>query len=287
MSALFDLSGKRALVTGGTSGIGLAISEAFAEAGAQVLAASDREEDCASAAAALAAKGLKLETLCLRLSGKARADELARSAEQRLGGAIDILISNAGIEGPVGLTGEAGEPDYLKVFDVNLHSAYWLAAAVAPGMRDAGGGAIVLMASVSAMRGNRMIGPYSMSKAALAQLARNLAVELGPQNIRVNAIAPGLIETPFSRALMRRRGLHQTQARRNAATEGRTAARNRGDRALARFAGRSLHDWTNHRRRRRDADKRRKLNGRTSGLGALVETGSRIRKGCRSGSQGP
>lgn len=202
MSALFDLSGKRALVTGGTSGIGLAISEAFADAGAQVLAASDREEDCASAAAALAAKGLKLETLCLRLSGKARADELARSAEQRLGGAIDILISNAGIEGPVELTGEAGEPDYLKVFDVNLHSAYWLAAAVAPGMRDAGGGAIVLMASVSAMRGNRMIGPYSMSKAALAQLARNLAVELGPQNIRVNAIAPGLIETPFSRALM-------------------------------------------------------------------------------------
>lgn len=202
MTALFDLSGRRALVTGGTSGIGLAISEAFAAAGAAVLAASDRQADCALAVAALRAKGLELETSCLRLSGKESAVALARTARERLDGPIDILVSNAGVEGPVGLTGAADECDYLRVFDVNLHSAYWLAAAVAPDMRDAGGGAIVLMASLAAMRGNKMIGPYGMSKAALAQMARNLAVEFGPQNIRVNAIAPGLIETPFSRDLM-------------------------------------------------------------------------------------
>jgi NAD(P)-dependent dehydrogenase (short-subunit alcohol dehydrogenase family) len=202
LEALFGLAGKRALVTGGTSGIGLAIAEAFAGAGADVLAASDREADCAAAASALHDKGLKLATHCIRLSGQDSAVRLAEAARERLGGPVDILISNAGIEGPVGLTGAAAETDYLKAFDVNLHSAYWLAAALAPGMREASGGAIVLMASVSAMRGNRMIGTYAMSKAALAQLARNLAVELGPHNIRANAIAPGLIETPFSRGLM-------------------------------------------------------------------------------------
>jgi NAD(P)-dependent dehydrogenase (short-subunit alcohol dehydrogenase family) len=202
LEPLFGLTGKRALVTGGTSGIGLAISEAFAVAGAEVLAATDREADCKTAVEALRGKGLKLATHCIRLSGKQTADHLAEAAQERLSGPIDILISNAGIEGPVGLTGAADENDYLRTFDVNLHSAYWLAAALAPGMREAGGGAIVLMASLSAMRGNRMIGTYAMSKAALAQMARNLAVELGPHNIRANAIAPGLIETPFSRALM-------------------------------------------------------------------------------------
>ncbi len=199
---LFGLSGKRALVTGGTSGIGLAIAEAFASAGARVLAASDRQADCETAVNQLRDKGLALETLCVSLTGKASADSLAEVARAQLGGSIDVLVSNAGIEGPVGGTGAAEERDYLKVFDVNLHSAYWLAAALASGMREAGGGAIVMMASLAALRGNRMIGPYAMSKAALAQMARNLAVELGPHNIRVNAIAPGLIETPFSRGLM-------------------------------------------------------------------------------------
>lgn len=148
-------------MTGGTSGIGIAITEALAAAGASVLASSDREADCAEASATLRAKGLAVETLCLRLSGKESAERLAEGARARLGGPVDILVLNAGIEGPVGPTGSAPEDDYLRVFDVNLHSAYWLAAATAPGMRDAGGGAMVLMASLSAMRGNQMIGAYA------------------------------------------------------------------------------------------------------------------------------
>jgi NAD(P)-dependent dehydrogenase (short-subunit alcohol dehydrogenase family) len=202
ISTLFGLSGKRALVTGGTSGIGLAVTEALISAGAHVLAASDREPDCEAAAEALGAMKLSVVTQCLSLSDRASAERLAAVAREKLGGPVDILVCNAGIEGPVGSTGAASEADYLRVFDVNLHCAYWLAAAMAPDMRKLRGGAIVMMASLAAMRGNRMIGVYAMAKAALAQMARNLAVELGPDQIRANAIAPGLIETPFSRKLM-------------------------------------------------------------------------------------
>jgi len=193
---LFSLEGKRALVTGGTSGIGLAIVEAMVSVGAQVVTCSDRPEDVTQ----FHCNGA--QALDHKLSDRAAAYALVEKAEHTLGGAIDILVSNAGIEGPVGLTGTSDEDAYMRVFDVNLHSAYWLAAACKDGMREQGGGAIILMASLSAMRGNRMIGTYAMTKAALAQMARNLAVELGPQNIRANAIAPGLIATPFSKALM-------------------------------------------------------------------------------------
>lgn len=196
LAGLFGLDGKRALVTGGTSGIGLAIVEAFAGAGARVMTCSDREEDVARFDVPNATAVLH------RLADKAAAVELVSRSEAELGGSVDILVCNAGIEGHAGPTGEAEEEAYRRVFDINLHSAYWLAARCKDGMAASGGGSIILMASLSALRGNRMIGIYSMSKAALCQMARNLAVELGPHNIRANAIAPGLIETPFSRPLL-------------------------------------------------------------------------------------
>ena len=196
LTELFGLQGKRVLVTGGTSGIGLAIVEAFDGAGARVMTCSDREADIAAFDVSNAAAILH------PLSDKTAADELVSRCETELGGTIDILVCNAGIEGPAGPTGEAEEEAYGRVFDINLHSSYWLAARCKDGMAASGGGSIILMTSLSALRGNRMIGIYSMSKAALCQMARNLAVELGPRNIRANAIAPGLIETPFSRPLM-------------------------------------------------------------------------------------
>ncbi len=196
LNTLFGLDGKRALVTGGTSGIGLAIVQALAEAGAQVLTCSDRGDDVAG----FSCDGAK--AIHHRLSDRAAAEALVAKTEAELGGPVDILVSNAGIEGPVGLTGAAAADAYNRVFDINLHSAYWLASACKNAMAAQGGGSIILMSSLSAMRGNAMIGPYAMSKAALAQMARNLAVELGPDGIRANAIAPGLIETPFSKALM-------------------------------------------------------------------------------------
>lgn len=196
LERLFSLEGRRALVTGGTSGIGLSVVQALAGAGAQVVTCSDRADDVARFSTAGASAILH------RLSDRSAAEELICKAEEITGGALDILVSNAGVEGPVGATGDAPEDRYRQLFDINLHSAYWLAAKCRQGMAAAGGGSIILMSSLSAMRGNRMIGPYAMSKAALAQLARNLAVELGPDNIRANAIAPGFIETPFSEKLM-------------------------------------------------------------------------------------
>lgn len=192
----FGLEGKRALVTGGTSGIGLAIVEALVAAGAKVVTCSDRAQDVANFDI------IGASAITHKLADRQAAEALVSLAEDTLHGPIDVLVSNAGIEGPVGHTGDAAEAAYMRVFDVNLHSAYWLAACCKTTMAAQGGGAIILMASLSAMRGNRMIGPYAMSKAALVQMARNLAVELGPDNIRVNAILPGLIETPFSKGLM-------------------------------------------------------------------------------------
>lgn len=196
LNALFGLDGKRALVTGGTSGIGLAVVQVLAAAGAQVMTCSDRADDVAE----FSCDGA--QAIHHKLSDRAAAEALVAITETKLGGPVDILVSNAGIEGPVGQTGAAEEDAYKRVFDINLHSAYWLASACKGGMAEQGRGAIILMSSLSAMRGNAMIGPYAMSKAALAQMARNLAVELGPDGIRANAIAPGLIETPFSQTLM-------------------------------------------------------------------------------------
>jgi NAD(P)-dependent dehydrogenase (short-subunit alcohol dehydrogenase family) len=136
------------------------------------------------------------------LGTRSAAEALARDAKAALGGPIDILVSNAGVEGPVTGLSDLDEAGYMGAFDVNLHAATWLSAALIPDMAAAGGGAIILMASLSAVRGNKAIATYSMTKAALAQLARNIAVAHGPDNIRANAIAPGLIETPFSQGLM-------------------------------------------------------------------------------------
>lgn len=195
-SQLFDLAGKRALITGGSSGIGLAIARAFREAGAAVAIAGDREGEVRDAAANLGATGIHAV-----LGARAAAEKLADDAARALGG-VDILVSNAGIEGPTTGIETLDEDAYARVFDVNLHAATWLSAALVPGMKAAGGGSLIFMASLSALRGNKAIAAYSMSKAALAQLARNLAVAYGPDNIRANAIAPGLIETPFAAKLM-------------------------------------------------------------------------------------
>jgi NAD(P)-dependent dehydrogenase (short-subunit alcohol dehydrogenase family) len=189
---MFDLSNKRALVTGGASGLGLAIAKSFVSAGAEVVIAGNRKDEVMTAADEIGATGIHSV-----LGTREAAGQLVEQA-----GPLDVLVSNAGIEGPVSGISNLAEDDYMRVFDVNLHAATWLSSQVAPQMARQGGGSIIMMASLSALRGNGAIAAYSMSKAALAQLARNIAVQFGPENVRANAIAPGLIETPFAKPLM-------------------------------------------------------------------------------------
>jgi NAD(P)-dependent dehydrogenase (short-subunit alcohol dehydrogenase family) len=199
---MFRLEGKRALVTGGTSGIGLAIVRAFAQAGAEVVAASENPVACAKTENDLRAEGLNVHGVVCDVSERQNIEVLVADCQDQIGG-IDILVCNAGIEGPIGAIGSAATEDHDRLFRINLDSSVWLAGLIAPEMAAHGGGAIILMSSLSALRGNKMIGSYAMTKAALAQLARNLAVEWGAKNIRANAIAPGLIETAFAAELMK------------------------------------------------------------------------------------
>lgn len=201
---LFDLTGRTALVTGAAGGLGTAICRALADAGARVLA-SDRPE--------AAGQGMADPAFAADLAAPCGADALA-DAVLAAGGA-DVLVLNAGAEGPVGPMHAADDDALDRLFRINLRATLTLTARLVPPMAEHGGGSVVLMASIAGFRGNGRIGAYGLTKAALAQHARNLAVEWGPAGVRANAIAPGLIRTPLAVALMADAGF---MARRLAAT---------------------------------------------------------------------
>ena len=202
MPNLFDLSNKVSVVTGGTRGLGRAIVEAYLAAGATVILTSEDAQDCAAAEGAL--RGLGGDRV-LSVKCDVRKDDEQRAlvdlVTKRFGG-VDILVANAGISDKFVGSIAASKVDYDRVMDINLHSIVRLCAMVVPVMKTRGGGSVILMSSLSALRGNKALGVYALTKAALAQLARNLAVEFGPDNIRANAIAPGFIRTELGAALM-------------------------------------------------------------------------------------
>jgi NAD(P)-dependent dehydrogenase (short-subunit alcohol dehydrogenase family) len=200
MSDLFSLAGKVALITGGTRGIGLAIASEMARAGAQVVLSSNETQACSDAAASLRALGLDVIGIACEVSQRAQLQDLVRGALSERG-RIDILVCNAGVAPHLGPIGEASDLDWDQTMTVNLRSVLWLTSLVIPGMAQRRDGAVILTASLSSLRGNKAIGLYGLSKAGIAQLARNLAVEWGPSNVRVNAISPGVIATEFARPL--------------------------------------------------------------------------------------
>jgi NAD(P)-dependent dehydrogenase (short-subunit alcohol dehydrogenase family) len=199
-SPLFDLSGRVALITGATSGIGRAMAEEMARAGAAIVISSNDAAACASVAADFRARGWQASGIPCDVGVRA---EVAALAEAAAGwqGRIDVLCCNAGVAPHAGPIGSASDADWQLTMTVNLQSAVWLTSQVIPGMAARGGGAVILTSSLSGLRGNKSIGLYGLSKAGLAQLARNLAVEWGPRNVRVNAISPGVISTQFARPL--------------------------------------------------------------------------------------
>ena len=196
MTAAFSLAGHRAIVTGSTRGIGLAIAEAFAASGARVVISSEDADETMRVARRLGQPGIACD-----VTDDAALAALVGSAAAELGG-LDILVCNAGITGAPGPFAAISMDDYDRVMRVNLRSQVVLANLALPHIVAAGGGAAVLMASIAAVRGNGAINAYALSKAGVAQLARNLAVEWGPRNVRVNAVAPGLIATELSAPLL-------------------------------------------------------------------------------------
>ncbi len=198
---LFDLTGKVAVITGSSKGIGRAIAERLAEHGAKVTISSRKAGPCEAVAAAInAAHPGAAIAVPANISSK---DDLQRlmDATREAFGKIDILVCNAASNpyyGPMaGITDEA----FRKILDNNIISNHWLVTMVAPEMQARKDGAIIIISSIGGLRGNAVIGAYNISKAADFQLARNLAHELSPDNVRVNCIAPGLVKTDFARAL--------------------------------------------------------------------------------------
>jgi NAD(P)-dependent dehydrogenase (short-subunit alcohol dehydrogenase family) len=197
---LFDLTGQVAIVTGSTKGIGKAIVEAFAQAGAKVVVSSRKEDKCREVADAIQAAGGEAIAVPCNISHKEQLQALVDAALHSWG-RIDVLVCNAAVNPYYGPLAEIPEAAYDKIMDTNVKSNLWLCNMVAPLMAARKDGAIVIVSSIGGLKGSQNLGAYGLSKAADMQLARNLAVEWGPDNIRVNCIAPGLVRTDFARAL--------------------------------------------------------------------------------------
>ncbi|MBC2664904.1 glucose 1-dehydrogenase [Novosphingobium flavum] len=194
--SLFSLAGKAAIVTGSTRGIGLAIAKGLIEAGARVTISSEDAADTARVAAELGMPGIPAD-----VSDPAALGRLVDGTMDAFG-RLDVLVCNAGITGSASPFAEIDMADYDRVMAINLRSQVVLANLAIPRIASGGGGAVVLISSLSGLRGNARINAYALSKAAAAQLARNLAVEWGPCGVRVNAISPGFIATELSAPLL-------------------------------------------------------------------------------------
>lgn len=201
MSRLFDLNGKSALITGSSRGIGQAIAEALADHGANVVISSRRQDSCDAVAQAINQRGGgRAIPVQASIGSKTDLERLVAGGRAAFG-RIDVLVCNAATNPYYGPMSDITDEQFEKILRNNILGSHWLAQLVAPEMVARNDGVIILISSVGAYRGSAAIGAYNLSKAADLQLARNLAVELGPHNIRVNCIAPGIVRTHFSRAL--------------------------------------------------------------------------------------
>jgi NAD(P)-dependent dehydrogenase (short-subunit alcohol dehydrogenase family) len=200
--SLFDMTGKVAVITGSSRGIGKAIAEEMAVHGAKVVISSRKQDACDSVAAAINARHGAGSAISVpaNISSKDSLQNLVAQTRRDFG-RIDALVCNAASNPYYGPLGGISDDAFRKVLDNNIVSNHWLIGMVAPEMLERGDGSITIVSSIGGLKGSTVIGAYCISKAADMELARCLADEFGPRGVRVNCIAPGLIRTDFAKAL--------------------------------------------------------------------------------------
>jgi NAD(P)-dependent dehydrogenase (short-subunit alcohol dehydrogenase family) len=201
---LFDMDGKTAVITGSTKGIGKAIAERMAEHGANVVVSSRKADACDAVAADInenwAKNGNKAVPIPCHIGHKEQLQQLVDRSTETFG-KIDVLVCNAAVNPYFGPSKDIPDEAFDRIMECNIKSNFWLCNMVVPQMIDRKDGSIIIVSSIGGFKGSPSLGAYGISKAADMQLARVLAVEYGPHNVRANAIAPGLIRTDFARAL--------------------------------------------------------------------------------------
>ena len=202
MSELFDLQNKNVLLTGASKGMGLAMAQGLVNHGANVVISSRKLDQCQKAVDTIN-ESLKLEKAFAFSCNASSKDELNALVDFSMSklGSITTLVCNAGVNSFFGSMSEIDDESYDKTMNTNVKSNHWLINMVSPSMIESGGGSIMITSSIAAFDASETLGTYSISKLAVLGLVRNYASELGPSNIRVNAICPGLVKTDFSKLL--------------------------------------------------------------------------------------
>jgi NAD(P)-dependent dehydrogenase (short-subunit alcohol dehydrogenase family) len=200
--SLFDMTGQVALITGSSRGIGKATAEAMAEQGAKVVISSRKQDVCDATSAAINARhgaGTAI-SVAANISSKDDLQNLVNETRAAFG-KITALVCNAATNPYYGPGLGISDDQFRKIMDNNILSNHWLIGMVAPEMLERGEGSITIISSIGGLKGSTIIGAYAISKAADMQMARNFATEFGPNGVRVNCVAPGLVRTDMARAL--------------------------------------------------------------------------------------
>ena len=202
MDKLFDLTGRVALLTGASKGMGLAMATGLAQHGATVVISSRKQDQLDAAAEGIndAVGAARAHGVACNVGYKDQLEALVAQTRERAG-SIDIVVGNAGVNPYYGPTSEIPDDAYEKTMKANVQSNLWLAKMAAPDMVAKGAGSMMFTSSIGAFKPSETLGTYGMSKLALIGLVRNLAAEFGPKGIRFNAICPGLVKTDFAREL--------------------------------------------------------------------------------------
>jgi NAD(P)-dependent dehydrogenase (short-subunit alcohol dehydrogenase family) len=196
----FDLKDQVALITGSSRGIGRSIAETMAAMGAKVVVSSRKADACEEVAAVIRKDGGEARVIPCNIGRREEVEALVKGTLDAYG-RIDALVCNAAVNPYYGPLAGISDDQFDKIMATNIKSNLWLANLAIPGMADRGGGTVTIISSIGGIRGSNILGAYGISKAADFGLARALAVEWGPKNIRVNCIAPGLVKTDFAKAL--------------------------------------------------------------------------------------